>query len=579
MRRINFLVFSCLFMFMVTSCGQKDFLDATITTDLTENTVFSDSSRTLAFLTDIYANIGFSVNVTRFGNGGLDAACDESEPHSSANISTSTLFATGTINAAIVSGDAWNNCYSNIRKVNKFIQKLPTTPMVYYMKPTLIAEARFLRAWYYFILVQHYGGVPLIGDTIYAMNDNIKMTRDTYEDCINYILSECDSAALNLNPIRLRTEYGRISKGACLALKSRVLLYAASPLYNGCDLFTGTKAHTLGLVGYPTYNLERWKLAADAAKAVMDLGAFSLLDTINPTNLNEMGYGFYSMFHLRYNNEEILAKMQGGNRDLEAAWQPPSRGGSQGGFPYQEFVDAFGMANGKPITDPTSGYNQNDPYKNRDPRFDNSVLHDSSFFIMRAATVPTRLDFYLDENNKGVTEDAVHAGTPTGYYVNKMVHRTTTANYVNGTDRCFPLMRYAEILLNYAEAQNEYAGPSKSVYDAIEAIRKRAGLSTYTLYPSLTQEQMRTIIHNERRIELSFEGHRFFDVRRWLEAADTQNKQMFGMEVKRVGKSVTYTPFKVRKHGFRDAMYFWPIPQSEVAKSVGDNVLVQNPEW
>jgi len=592
MRRINFLILSCLFLFLVSSCGQKDFLDATITTDLTEESVFTDSARTVAFLTDIYTNIGFSVTADRFSNGGLDACCDESDPQTSSSIKTTSLFATGTINAAIVTGDAWSTCYSDIRKVNQFLKHIGNAPILDMYKPTLIAEARFLRAWYYFILVQHYGGVPLVGDTIYNIDDHINMTRNTFEQSVNYILAECDTAAQVLSVTRVRQEYGRISKGACLALKSKVLLYAASPLYNGVELYgmspyfnafstySASEAYKKNLICYSQYDKERWRLAAEAADSVIKLNAYSLVtDTFNTDyNKTELCYGFYKVFVTRVNTEYILARMQGSNRELEIIWQPPTRGGGTGGFPYQELVDAFGMANGKSITAENSGYNPNSPYKNRDPRLDNTVLHDSSFFISKGGSQPEKLMFYLDKNGNGVTDDAVHAGTPTGYYVNKMIHRTVTANNVNGTNRCFPLIRYAEILLNYAEAENEYVGPTQSVYDAVEAIRQRAGLRPYKLDANLSQDQMRTIIHNERRLELAFEGHRFFDVRRWLEAASTQANTMTGMEVTRIGSQATFREFDVRKHGFRDAMYFWPIPQSEVAKSA-DLSLVQNPEW
>src|SRR5690606_4471666 len=139
-----------------------------------------------------------------------------------------------------------------------------------------------------------------------------------------------------------------------------------------------------------------------------------------------------------------------------------------------------------------------------------------------------------------------------------------------------PLMRYAELLLNYAEALNEYDGPNARVYDAVNAVRERGGLFPYELPAGLTQEEMREAIRNERRIELAFEGHRFFDVRRWMIAEETDNKMMTGMEVIRDGSSVTYNRFEVRKHNFRKAMYFWPIPYSEVAKSPE---LLQNPYY
>lgn len=556
----------CIGLFTLVSCGKKNFLDQTETTNLDEQTVFSDSARTVAFLTNIYIDIGFAESATRFGNGGLDASCDEAEPQKSATVTTSIQFATGTVNPSIISADAWNTPYTNIRRVNQLLKHLPGSPIPSYIRNVMSAEARFLRAWYYADLLKHYGGIPLIGDSVYKVEDKIPAVRNSYKECVDYIVSECDAAAAVLPLERIREDYGRASGGAAMALKARVLLYAASPLFNGGGINKEDAATC-----YPDNVPERWKLAADAAAAVMNTAAYSL----NEDNTTAPGYGFYKVFTLRVNPEYILAKMQGGNRELESAWQPPSRNGAQGGFPYQNFVDAFGMANGKAITDPSSGYDAANPYSNRDPRLAYSVIRDQTPLIQNTG-LKEPVNIFLGPDGKGVSQDAVHAGTPTGYYTNKMLDENIAANFIHGSQRCFPLMRYAEVLLNYAEAQNEYAGPVAEVYNAVALVRKRAGLSPYELPAGLSKEQMREAIHAERRVELAFEGHRFWDVRRWKIAAQTENKQMTGMEVRRNGANVTYTIFPVRKHNFRDAMYLWAIPQGETAKSPE---LKQNPSW
>lgn len=556
----------CLGMFTLISCGKKNFLDQTETTNLNEQTVFSDSARTVAFLTNIYIDIGFSESATRFGNGGLDAACDEAEPQKSASITTSVQFATGTVNPSIISKDAWDLPYTNIRRVNLLLKHLPQTPIPSHIRNVMKAEARFLRAWYYAILLKHYGGIPLLGDSVFNVTDKIPAVRNTYKECVDYIVSECDAAAGALPLERIREDYGRASGGAAMALKARVLLYAASPLFNG-----GNIAPQNPVTGYTDDVAERWKLAADAAGAVMHSNAYSLYED----NTTAPGYGFYKVFTMRVNPEYILARMQGGNRELESAWQPPSREGGQGGFPYQNFVDAFGMANGKPLTDPASGYNPSDPYKDRDPRLAYSIIRDQTLLIQNNG-LKEPVNIYLGSDGKGVSQDAVHAGTPTGYYTNKMLDENISANFIHGSQRCFPLMRYAEVLLNFAEATNEYTGPVQEVYDAVALVRKRAGLSPYQLPAGLSREQMREAIRAERRVELAFEGHRFWDVRRWKIAEQTETKMMNGMEVKRAGNNVTYTIFPVRKHNFRTAMYLWAIPQSETAKSPE---LTQNPSW
>jgi hypothetical protein len=560
------------------SCKKDGFLGQTQTTNLSKTSVFADSANTVAFLSNIYSNAGFSFNPGRFlygplgaqvTNGGLDASSDEAEV-STTNGTTALEWETGTVNAAVITDDAYKTCYNNIRAVNQFLKNLPGAPIKAFSKNEYKAEARFLRAWYYAILLKHYGGVPLIGDTIYTYTDHIPAKRSTYAGCVNYITSECDSAAQVLPMTQSGLNYGRASKGACLALKSRVLLYAASPLFNGTTLATGDLAQ---YVGYPAYDANRWKLAEDAAAAVISSGAYSLnVDNSTPGN------GFQQLFTLRYNSEYIFPLMRDANVDFESLWDPPSRTGKSGAFPLQGLVDAFPMANGLPITDPASGYDPHDPYANRDPRLGFTVIHDQTMLQNRLEAGFSPVNIYIGTYNGVATgPDAVNIGTRTGYYTNKMMDPGAVANdFMHKSNRCWPLMRYAEILLNYAEAANEYEGPTAQVYAAIEAIRQRAGLNPYQLPTGLSQDQMRTEIRNERRIELAFEEQRFWDVRRWKIADQTDNIMTMGMEVDRNGNAVTYKTFPVRQRNFRPAMYLWPFPQSEVAKSPE---LKQNPGY
>ncbi|UOE52302.1 RagB/SusD family nutrient uptake outer membrane protein [Mucilaginibacter sp. SMC90] len=567
------------FMFF-TSCKKDGFLGQTQTSNLTEGTVFTDSANTVSFLANIYSNVGFSAAAGRFTygpvlsptpNGGLDAASDEAEVSASAG-STALAFETGTINAAVVTDDAYKNCYTNIRSVNQLLKNLPKAPINNFVKTQMKAEARFLRAWYYSILVKHYGGVHLLGDSIYTYTDKIPSARNTYADCVNYILSECDAAGQDLPKVQSGINYGRASKGACLALKSRVLLYAASPLFNGQSIGEGK---TLELVGYPSYDKERWRLAEQAAAAVISTGVYSL----NVDNATAAGFGFQKLFTKRVNTEYIFQLMRPtGNVDLETLWQPPTRTGKNGAFPLQGLVDAFPMSNGKVITDPASNYNPNDPYANRDPRLNYSIIHDQTPLQIRLSSGTSPINIFVGKYNGNTTgPDAVHVGTTTGYYTNKMLDPAAVANdFMHRTDRCLPLIRYAEVLLNYAEAANEYEGPTGLVYSAVESIRQRAGLNPYQLPAGLTQADMRIAIQNERRIELAFEEHRFWDVRRWKIADQTDNITTKGMEVDRDGATVAYKQFDVRKRNFRKAMYLWPFPQSEVAKSPE---LIQNPGY
>ncbi|MGI4751440.1 MAG: RagB/SusD family nutrient uptake outer membrane protein [Janthinobacterium lividum] len=573
----NYIFGLILFLFAI-SCKKDGFLSQTQTTNLSETTVFKDSANTVAFLSDIYSHVGFSSNPGRFlygpigaqvTNGGLDAASDEAEVNTT-NGTTALAFETGTINAAVVTDDAYTTSYNNIRAVNQFLKNLPSAPIRTFTKTQYKAEARFLRAWYYAILLKHYAGVHLVGDSLYTYTDHIPAARNTYADCVNYIISECDAAAQDLPTTQSGVSYGRASKGSCLALKSRVLLYAASPLFNGKTIGSG---NTAALVGYPSYDKQRWKLAEDAASAVIGLSAYSL--NIDNTTA---GIGFQTLFTLRYNTEYIFQLMRPSNVDFESLWDPPSRTGTSGAFPLQGLVDAFPMATGLPITDLASKYDPQNPYFGRDPRLNFSIIHDQSQLQNRLASGVSAVNIFVGNyNGVNTGPDAVNVGTRTGYYTNKMLDPNAVANdFTHVSQRCQPLIRYAEILLNYAEAANEFEGPNQNIYTAVEAVRQRAGLVPYHLPLGLSQDALRTYIQNERRVELAFEGHRFWDVRRWKIADQTENILTTGMEVDRNGISVTYKPFAVRQRNFRTAMYLWPFPQSEVAKSPE---LIQNPGY
>lgn len=570
----KFLLISALASLVMYSCKKESFLDQTQSSELNEKAVFADSAYTINFLSGIYSNIGFSTWPKRFGGGGLDASTDEAEGAGSGAINTFIQFATGTVNASIITNDAWGIPYTNIRRVNLILKNLPNTRIGENVKVRIKAESRFLRAYYYFILLEHYGGIPLMGDSVYRATDKIPSVRNTYAECVDYIVSECDAAAADLPWTHVGEEYGRINKAACFGLKSRVLLYAASPLFNGGGLATTEPLKSV--VSYPVYDKERWKKAEDAAREVINGPYYEL----HVNNTTEPGYGFYEVFHLRVNTEYILARMQDANRDLEAIWNPPTHGVTNpGAYPYLETVNAFGMKNGLAIDAPNSGYNSANPYANRDPRLANTITRDQSLVYHRDGLARRPVDIFIDKtnpNNITSSQNAIYKGTPTGYYTFKMLGRDVVADWFNvKTPRTFPIIRYAEILLNFAEARNEYlAAPDQEVYDAVEAIRERAGLSPFQLPAGLSQLQMREIIRNERRKELAFEGHRFFDVRRWKIAEEAEGRQMHGTEPVRTAAGTTYNTIDVRKRSFTPRMYLWPIPQSEVGKSPE---LLQNP--
>ncbi|RYZ98062.1 MAG: RagB/SusD family nutrient uptake outer membrane protein, partial [Sphingobacteriaceae bacterium] len=580
---------------------------------------FADSAKAVQFLAGIYQSIQISANVNRFGNGGLDAASDEGQ-QGTPNASNATSWAIGTINAATVETNIYNTCYNKIRAVNIFLKNIDKTKLT--LGPTapnsreqMKGEARFLRAWYYAMLLKHYGGVPLVGDTTYSYDSQIPYSRSTYDQCVKYILSELDAAGLILQSqgiTQTGRQYGRASYGACLALKSRVLLYAASPLFNEGSLPAGETPISLAsdvnvkaLLGYPTgvgTQAQRWVDARDAALAVINTGAYALWVKTS-TNPVRPGLGFRDLFCQRgdqtkeYILQWMLTPGQWGLH-LERYWMPPTRGGSDGAFPYQELVDAFPMRDGKQPGDPTSAYpyNPQRPYTNRDPRLDYTVVRDSTVLLERLkvgqrSAVDLSVEKLPSGQYVGQTIDAVFKGTSTGYYVYKMIDtNATSTDAQNGTNRCQSLMRYAEILLNYAEAENEVNGPgasasapnTASVYGALKALRDRAGIlpgtdNLYGLKDGMTKDEMRKAIQLERRLELAFEEHRFWDVRRWKIAPQELRKLFHGMMHRKIGATKVFETFEVNPaHTFETRMYLWPIPQAEIGKAKS---MVQNPGY
>ena len=561
---------------LAPACKKNGFLTSTVTNNLDSTTVFRDSTDAMEFLNNIYVNIGFASDPKRFNGGsyfaGLESACDEAEGPNASSTNGFTMFATGTVTPTVVPTDAWSTPWSEIRACNQYINHLSLIPFNTLLKQETIGEVRFLRAWYYFMMLEHYGGIPLIGDTVYASADNISGVRRSFSACVNYITSECDSAANYLPNTQTGANYGRASKGACLALKSRLLLYAASPLFQNGGISGGGALDSI--VAYPDADPNRWVLAMNAAQAVINLGVYQLYTESGAPP----GYGFMSVFLQRYNTEYILPRMMDGNRYLESIWDAPSRGGSGGAHVYQDLVNAFPMSNGLAITDPNSGYDPQQPYQNRDPRLNYTIMHDSTLRPIFSANAPTPLMIYLNANVSPPvpsSQDAVYEGTPTGLYINKMIDTAVTQFGLTTSARCLPLIRYSEILLNFAEAANEVFGPTDTVYHYINAVRQRAGLNPYALPAGLSQSTMRLAIQNERRIELAFEGNRFFDVRRWMIADTAEDQMMHGMEVDRsTADGTVYKVFNVRQHNFTRAMYLWPLPLSEIAKLPQ---LLQNP--
>ncbi|MDO5447507.1 MAG: RagB/SusD family nutrient uptake outer membrane protein, partial [Prevotellaceae bacterium] len=481
--------------------------------------------------------------------------------------------------------------YEAIRKCNILINNIDVVPYrttytnalgeVKPLNVSMKAEARFLRAFFYFQLLERYGGIPLIGDNVFDLNDDLEIPRNTFEDCVNYIVSELDTIKNDLRPTSsAESNYVHAANtAACEALKIRVLLYAASPLYNGQTLENGNP-----YVGYTDYDVNRWKLAADAAREFIatkgktgtsttpSVKFFQLKNSLRDAFLNHQGASNYEMIFFRNSGKESTS-VETNNGPLGFTGSKLGNGRTN---PTQNLVDAFPMLDGKKIGESTKyPYDPQHPYDNRDPRLDYTILHNGSQWLN------TLLDTHAGgANNPSSTGHY----SQTSYFMGKFMgdHKTAT-EYASHKD-LWVYFRYAEILLNFAEAENEVNGPTDDVINALVHIRKRAGIEAgtgaeknkYGINVNMTKDEMREFIHNERRIEMAFEEQRYYDIRRWREAEKIFASPLKGMSIIVSSTSTVYNVVDVLKVDWSDKMYLYPIPYTEVNKNRN---MVQNPNW
>lgn len=601
MKKILFILVACA---VFAACNKsEDFLDNK-STALDEAQVFSDSLRTIQFLNGIYAEgtfgntdfagIGFSFNKRRWEtHGNTEQSVDDAEYSLSSATRPSVMLYQATLSAANYGAsppatDFWAVPYKNIRRVNLLLSKLDIVPLSAFMKSRIKGEAKCLRVWYYMQLLIVYGGVPNVEDNVYGIDDFINIPRSSFADLVSYLVDELEEAAALLPvpnagfPVGYdNLDYGRVTRGTCMGLKSRLLLYAASPLFNGGAINAATTAQK-PLVSYPVYDVARWQAAADAAQAVINSGYYSLI-----VNNTQAGLGFYQNFLTRVNSENIFVVTRPANKDFEAYYLPGTRSGQNYSRPTQNLVDAFPMKNGKAITDATSGYDAANPYVNRDPRFRYSIIFNGCRYQSNASVQ----DYVWTFTGTSQTGDAFSQGGNTGYFCRKMCDSTITNNVGANVNRNWPLMRYAEILLNYAEAINE-TGQTALAYPKLVELRARAGIDAgadnlYGMKPNMTVDEMRAFIQNERRIELSFEDHRWHDIRRWKIAMTLYNGQPRGFNrvmhpIRTGGTGPTNYTFNyviennIREHVFRPEMYLLPIQDAEIRKMPA---MIQNPGW
>ena len=555
-------------------------LDREFVTTIGRNEIEQSFGNVQALLNSIYSELP---DGTLYIGGAAMMASATDEAEFTAETNAVQGFNSGSWNAISNPDLVWGNYYRGIRKVNQFLVstgkinldpwKLDPSPSAQAVYQTNLAsikrwnyEARFLRAYFYFELVKRYGGVPILNTALALDEDFSKIKRNTLSECIQFITAECDSAALVLPltaatlPYTAANDLGRITKITALALKSRVLLYAASDLFN-TPTWAGGYANP-ELISLPSGDrTARWKAASDAAKAVIDAAGLPTL-------------GAYKSLFNTFNNAEIIfTRRNGASNQFERNNSPIGFNlGLSGNTPSQDLVDAYEV---KVNATTAVKFNWNDPvmaanpYANRDPRLGFSIVTNNTPFGTPARNVQLWTG--------GLDGKPIINASKTGYYLRK--YQIESLNLINNNTgvHSWIIFRYPEIYLNYAEALNEWSPGNADIKLFVDRVRTRTGVAMPPLPAGLSQAEMRDRIRNEKRVEFAFEDHRFWDVRRWMQGPAYFGKPLMGVDITRnADNSFKYTPVKVEDRAFSAKMYLYPIPQGELNIGKG---LIQNPLW
>ena len=521
-----------------------------------------------AYMVDLVADMPSGFNNPEFGWSFYANATDEA---ANANPTASVQnFSTGNLTAATGTlSNAWNKYYNSIYKANLFLQKtdqltyddfLPTAAALYRERLAYFrSEVRFLRALYYYELVRRYGGVVLLGDatatTYDELNDDeFDIGRSSFVECANYIISECDELieAEALPLLDAGADQGRPNGTAVKALKCKTQLLLASPVYN-TSITEGSSEQ-----------MNYWKAIAATAQdiafdRIFSFGPYDVYDGTSPEVI--LGY--------RHKNTNQLERI-----NFPIGCEGVNTSGSTN--PTQNLVDAYRMKNGKKIDEPGSGYDPNNPYVNRDDRFEQTIIYNGREWNERNTEARTVEIF------RGGRDGMDRAyGTKTGYYLKKYVNTTLDLRQGQGSNREWPIFRFADIILIWAEAVNEVWGPvdrGDSYLTATtilnQTIVRHGGLEELPLI-GISKDELRERIREERFIELAFEGQRAWDLRRWGIASDVLSQPVYKMEVtKNANGAFNYVKQKLEDRHFEDRFNFYPIPQRDA-----NNGLMQNVGW
>jgi len=618
MKRIIF--FNIVFLISLvalSSCDMGDMYDSDeiSSSNQDELAVYNDPSKAQFLVDQLYALLP-NFGAIRY-NGNLSAYSDEA-------IDASALsFNLGSWSPNNVPGfsDMWSGSYRAIRTANKFLEnidKMPFSDQYNFTETTrdfMKNQARCLRAYFYSELIRCYGGVPITTQSVKSINGEIYVEpRQSLDSAVNFVVKEIDAIAPLLPKNIGGTDYGRVTRGFALSIKSRLLLYMASPLFNS----SGADGAGNKYVCYGSPDPERWKKALDAAVEVISLNSYSLFTSTTVSNSRSV---YSNVFFIDRGNASIYERIFSYQKAKASTWNiaflPLSFKTSATWpkiFPSYNAHVAFQMQDGKA---PTSGltdngdgtyteiinpesttntYNTAEPYAKRDSRYYDCILFNQAKYRDLTCEIFTPL---AGHESVGSGKDNETYGVKTGFYMRKFANTLLDIKGASQTGfEDFPIYRYAEILLNYAEAMNEAYGPNVkpagypySAVQAVNLIRARAkskvianeryrptlnaGMPALSL--TITKEDLTMAIRSERQIELMFEGHRFFDVRRWMIAPQTE-KDIYYYDIrKKTDNTFVYFVKKFHTRAFiAPKMYLLPIPFDEI--QINKN-CPQNPGW
>lgn len=560
-------------LLLITVISCKKTLDITPNGRITLKEVFQDEKRTEAFLNTVYGQIpGYFYSYNFYGF--LSVVSDEAQESYIANSES-------WINGGLTpSSNGLNNFYARywagIRYANEFLANIDLANVSNAAnKNRFKAEAKVLRAYYYWELIKQYGPMPILDRPLEASYDFTTLKRPAFQDNIDFIIKDCDDAIANSDlPMRIirEGEIGRMTKAVAYAIKSEALLFNASSLWN------------------PNNDVAKWQTAAIASKeaqaALTANGDYELASD----------YGDY--FQLPSDGgssprdkETILERPGEAGIHLVIENGIPSKSGTNkaGACPTQELVDSYEMqASGEPaileyedndhlnpIINTLSGYDPNNPYLGRDPRFYATVWFNGAQYDNGNGNVHTMETFVGGADQWVVRSDNNKVNTHTGYYLRKFIDPQLQIGQPSSAT--WKIYRLAEIYLNFAEAENEANGPNTNAYFAINTVRNRAGMPDLPL--GLTKDKFRERVHNERRVEFAFEEKRFWDVRRWKILDKTDNLVTAMVIAKNSDNTFTYNRVVTeRRDAWQSKYLIYPIPLGDVS-DIPDFSTNQNPGW